>query len=136
MTSSDAFKRVATAVSKGIRNYSRVVKTAKARNLTLDMAELHEQSLLGQADACRQLKDARCSRREARKHQMLVTQLCISVDEARDVCRQALEGDVVARENISKARKSLNQGKHVELSTAQDSTSHACLDHLPTAGCL
>lgn len=118
LSQSDALDHVIAAVtSKGIKNYRRVLGLAECRNISLELAEVHMQSLLGQSDARDQLRNARFARRDLRKQKILVKNLCISSDEAKAILRRAKDGDVSAWSKIQEARqlgKAASRDVHVE----------------------
>merc|ERR1712039_98152 len=95
----------------GIRKYGRVLSFAHRKQIALDLAEVHEQALLGQNTALTQLKDARNARAEANKQQLLITQLHMSADEARAVLQEARAGDDAAWAKIKLARQLRANGR-------------------------
>jgi len=106
MSQIDAVKRVITAITtKGIRNYRRVMTHAQNRLIAVDLAELHEQALLGQKAAITQLRDARCARNDTKKQHLLVTGLRMSAEEARAVLEEARAGNDAAWAKIRLSRQ-------------------------------
>merc|ERR1712050_186868 len=106
MSQPDAVNRVISAMTvKGLKNYRRVVAMARERQIALDLAEVHEQALLRQDTALAQLEDARRARHDAKKEELLVTQLHMSASEAKVVLQDAKAGDPAAYAKISRARQ-------------------------------
>lgn len=79
--------------------------------MPLEMAELHEQALLGQATALKQFADARRARKDAKLQDLLVAQLGVSADEATGIVQRARSGDETAWQNVQQARQQRSQKK-------------------------
>lgn len=108
MSSKVATKRIITAFAdKGIKNYSRVLKEAENKNISVDTAELHAAAFLRHPDALKQLEAARRRRRLAKVQNLLSSQLGSSLDEALVIVEQARAGDEEAWAKIRRARMQL-----------------------------
>mmetsp|Transcript_168427 Transcript_168427/g.298526 ORF Transcript_168427/g.298526 Transcript_168427/m.298526 type:complete len:326 (-) Transcript_168427:301-1278(-) len=117
----EASKRIVVAIStKGIKRYGRVLKLAESRQLPLELAELHEQALLGQQAALQQLENARRSRNQDKIIDLLVTQLHLSLDDATAVFQKARAGDEASRQMIRQARQLRSQKKSSKVQCAQN----------------
>jgi hypothetical protein len=136
----DATRHILKAcVIKGIKKYHRVVKFAEERGLSIDMAEVHEQALLGQQAAIEQLGDARRSRKNDKMHSLLATQLHISLDEAQAILEDAQAGNEAAWQKIREARslRSLQQEQHATPSqSASDMSNGRCLQNESKDSCV
>jgi len=105
MSQRDAVQHVIVAITKGIRNYRRVMKLAQNRQIAVHLVELHEQASLGQDAALAQLRDARHARNNVKRQHLLVTQLHMSADEARAVLKEARAGNDAAWAKIRLSRQ-------------------------------
>merc|ERR1712023_584457 len=121
----DATRHILKAcVIKGIKKYHRVVKFAEERGVSIEMAEVHEQALLGQQAAIQQLKDARRSRKNDKMHSLLVMQLHMSLDEAKAILEDAQAGNEEAWQKMREAR-SLQSLQQQQLAPVNQSTAAA-----------
>jgi hypothetical protein len=111
---------VKACVTKGIKKYPRVLKFAEQRKLPLEIAEVHEQALLGQQTAIDHLKDIRRSRRDDKLQNLLVMQLHVSLDEAAVIVKEAKAGDEVAWQKIREARCRRSQQEQLVSNAASD----------------
>lgn len=101
----EAIRRVADGRKKGIVRYARVLSHSSQKNMSLDLAEVHVQAMLGQPSACAQLREASKARRHQRKMQVLSGQMCISMEDAEQLLQLAASGDKTAWEKIRFARE-------------------------------
>merc|ERR1711920_229598 len=107
----DATRHIVKAcVALGIKNYSRVVKFA-GRHLSIEMAEVHVQALLGKQHAIEELQHARRSRRNDKLHCLLAMQFQIPLDEAKAIVEDAKAGNEAARQKIREARSLRSLGQ-------------------------
>jgi len=110
LTAVDATRRiVAACTSKGIKKYHHVMKKAATANMSLDLAELHEQARLGRPEAIKRLEEMRQERRDDKVVQILVAELACSLDEARMTVSKARGGDQSSKEMIKEARRLRSQ---------------------------
>lgn len=100
----EAKERVKDGQKKGITKYQHVLKQAMQKEIPLSLAEVHVQAILGQAAALEQLRDARNARKVNKKVELLVDQLGVSEDEARQLVEHAKNGDADARTKIRQAK--------------------------------
>jgi len=120
-TMPEATKRIIVAFStKGIKKYTLVLRKADSAQISLDLAEVHEQARLGQRAAITQLRSARCDLRRARLHELLTTQLGVSLDEAKALAGQARDGNTEAWQKIKKARQLRSRSNQLEEQCAKD----------------
>lgn len=106
MSQADASRKILTACcTKGIKRYDRVLKLAKSRQVSLEMAELHEQALLGQQAALEQLEAARRSRKTEKLYDLLMSHLHLSLDDSRTVVQKATAGDEASRQKVRQAKQ-------------------------------
>merc|ERR1719313_1450400 len=110
LTAVDATRRiVAACTSKGIKKYHHVMKKAATANMSLDLAELHEQARLGRPEAIKRLEEMRQERRDEKVVQILVAELACSLDSARMTVSKAREGDQSSKDMIKEARRLRSQ---------------------------
>lgn len=106
LTPADATRRIVGAcTSKGIKKYHHVMKKAATANMSLDLAELHEQARLQKPEAIKRLEELRRERRGEKVVQMLVAELACSSDEARVTVSKAKEGDESCKQMIREAKR-------------------------------
>lgn len=105
MPLNDAMERVRQAHTKGIKKYHRVLSFATSKQISLSLAEVHAQAILGQDSALEELRDARHKRRLDRKVNVLMTQLGISLEHAVQLLEHAKIGDDTVRARIREARQ-------------------------------
>jgi len=101
----EAISRVSDGRKKGIVKYARVLSQCSHKNISLDLAEVHVQAILGQPSACAQLREASKARRHQRKIQVLSGQMCISIEDAEQLLQLAESGDKAAWDKIRFARE-------------------------------
>jgi hypothetical protein len=114
---------------KGIAKYQSVLSQARKRQIPISLAEVYVQAYLGQETALAQLRDARHSRRVIKKEQVLMTELHISLEEARQLLEDAKSGNESACTNIRQARLRARQRGGLVCDTAVPNRSDLQLEN-------
>lgn len=89
---------------KGIAKYQQVLTKAKQKQISISLAEVHVQAMLGNGTAQAQLRDARHGRKVDKRAVLLMDQLGMSQDEAWRLLDMAKAGDPEAWTKIRQAK--------------------------------
>jgi len=122
MPLNDATERVRQAHMKGIKNYQRVLSFATSKQIPLNLAEVHAQAILRQYSALEELRDARYKRRLARKANVLMTQLDISLERAVQLLQQAEIGDDTGGHQQAEIRARIREARQLQSRVHPNST--------------